>query len=208
MSKLTQSIAILGVVAGLGVAALPLSSYAAPADVSKDATVQLTVEDTLSLELTAGEETSGETAMPLVNLGIATPDGDIVDADLTATVKTNSKTGYTLKLEDKDESNDLVSGEDKIEAGVPAKGTSAWGYKAGEINIAGNNEITNATEYAAVPVSGSAVTIVNSDKPTLVAEDANGDTAVINFGASVSSAQAAGTYTDIVVVTAAVNPAA
>ena len=217
MSRMSKTIAILGVVAGLGVTALPLSTYAEdPISASKDATVQLTVEDTISLELegTAKKDndmtiTDGST---LVNLGIAMPDGEIVSGDLTATIKTNSKSGYSLKLADADASNDLMSGSDTIPAGTPAKGKSAWGFMMGgvTVNTADGNSNTAAavSSYIEVPVNGSEVEIVNSGKPTLVdATDVNksGDTAVITFGASVSSAQAAGTYSDVVVVTASVN---
>ena len=45
MSKITKAIAVLGVVAGLGVAAMPLSSYAAT---EADATVQAEIKTALS----------------------------------------------------------------------------------------------------------------------------------------------------------------
>jgi len=203
---MSMAFATLGVVAGLGVAALPLSTYAVD-PVSKESLVQTEIKDTLSLTLTGTDDADGNT---IVKLGELLPDGDIMSANLTAKVKTNSGDGYTLTLADKDADNNLTSGANTITAGTPAVGTSAWGFKMGTIVTAdgATQSAAAVNDYIAVPVTGSAVTIVNSNKPTKVDATTpanNGDSAVITFGASASSAQAAGTYSDTVVVTAAAN---
>lgn len=207
MLKTSKVLVALGVVAGLGVAALPLSSYAAIADDSKESTVQLEIEESLTLDLVGTTAGSAD-----VDFGKISLDADPVDKDLTATVKTNSASGYKLTLQDKDTDNALVNTTDNtktIDAGTPAKGVSAWGFKTGTITTAGTNSAAAFTGYTEVPTSdGTAAVIVNSDGPSKVDATTpanNGDTAVITFGVSASSAQAAGTYNDIVVVTASAN---
>jgi len=61
MSKMSKAIAVLGVVAGLGVAALPLSSYAAdePYSQSTSADVQVGVSGAISIEVDNGATDAG-----------------------------------------------------------------------------------------------------------------------------------------------------
>lgn len=208
MSRSSRLLAVLGVVSGLGVAAMPLSSYAID-PVPKESEVQATIEPTLTLNLTSeADATAGAT----VNLGTLAADGDIAFKDLTARVKTNNGSGYNLSLATQDANNAMIrdGGTEEIKAGTPAKGKSAWGFKMGDIAVAADAAQSAAAvaDYVPVPATGSAQVIVNSDKPTKVDETTpanSGDTAVITFGASANSAQAAGTYKATVVVTASAN---
>lgn len=111
MSKITKTIAALGVVAGLGVAALPLTSYAD--------TVNLTanLNDSLALEVT-------ETALTFT----LENNGAVVTDTTEATVTTNNATGYDLNIKAGTGGTALVDGSYSIEAGAAAQGTSAWGY--------------------------------------------------------------------------------
>lgn len=208
MSKVSTTLAALGVVAGLGVAALPLSTYAID-PVAKDSTINAEVKETLTMTMSS---TDDATAGSTIDLGVLEADGAIESADLTVKVKTSNKGGYNITLADKDGDNALTSGSDTIEAGTPAVGKSAWGFKMGAITTAdgATQSAAAVSDYIAVPVNTAPVTIVNSDKPTKVDATTpanNGDTAVITFGASASSAQAAGKYSDVITVTAAANAA-
>lgn len=208
MSKLTQSIAILGVVAGLGVAALPLSTYAAPADVAKNAQVKTTIEESLELTLKSNNDADNESteALQVVNLGTV-DSTKIAEGTLTSTVVTNNAKGYTLTIADADADTNLVSGTDNIPTGAPVVGESHWGYKVSGINVAADATQSGieVADYTAMPATGDATTIVNSNKSTI---SKTGDTATIGFGVSVSNDQHPGIYVDTVVITAAVNPAA
>ena len=137
MSKITKTIAALGVVAGLGVAALPLASYAADPD-SETITVTANVGSTISLDVT-------KKAIALSPIG-----GGVIATDTTdATVSTNALGGYTLKAEKEGDGN-LTSDTYKIATGVPTDNgeTSYWGIKGG-----------NQSEYAGL---GTAVTLKNT----------------------------------------------
>ena len=120
MSKITKTIAALGVVAGLGVAALPLASYAAD-PVSETINVTATVGSTISLDVT-------ENAIALSPIG-----GGVIATDTTdATVSTNALGGYKLTAEKVSDGN-LTSGDYTIATGVPTDNgeTSYWGIKGG-----------------------------------------------------------------------------
>ena len=174
MSKVTKTIAALGVVAGLGVAALPLASYAAnPTRVNLTANL----DDSLSLSVT---ET--ELAFELEN------GGAVVTDETAATVTTNSGKGYDLNIKAASGNGALTStvGSYTIPAGPAAQGTSAWGYKTG-----------GGDTYTAVTAAD--VSIASSTAPTPTA----GTTTNITIGVSADATQEAGIYKGSFVLTAA-----
>ena len=141
MSKITKTIAALGVVAGLGVAALPLASYAV-----NPTTVNLTasLDDSLSLDVTETE------------LSFDLDNGGAVVTDTTAaTVITNNAKGYDLNIKAGSGGTALTSGSYSIAAGAAAQGASAWGY-----NTDGSSTYTGVT--------AEDVSIADSDAPTAV----------------------------------------
>lgn len=177
MSNITKAIAVLGVVAGLGVAALPLSSYA-------DATVPVTaqIDSSMSISTSADE----------VDFGQIIAGGAVKTQDLDVTVSTTS-TSYNLNIKDSDANTALVSvdatgsaitGEDAatIKAGAPAQGTSAWGYKIGETGAWTGVTTSNTSIY-----KGSA---------------AGTATTTVTFGVSAIAGQKDGTYKGGVIFTA------
>ena len=90
MSKITKTIAALGVVAGLGVAALPLASYADSPD-SKPITVNANIGSSFSLTVDKNAVTLAPTNNgPVVNTE--------TDGGINATVTSNNANGYTLVL--------------------------------------------------------------------------------------------------------------
>lgn len=213
MSNLSKTIAILGVVAGLGVAALPLSSYAAqpePTDPAKvidgdandknaetgkvatDTSINLLIEDVLSID----------TSADVVLLNKA---NSYTGTALTVNVATNNSKGYTLNIAGTADTNptDLTSttvSADKIVAvdkgiadvasagalTLAADGSSVWGYSL------------DGTNYIGVK-SGAGETIKTKDSATA---DAGEDTSV-TFSAKLKDGQPAGTYEGKVTFTAA-----
>lgn len=95
MSKIAKSMAVLGVVAGLGVAALPLSSYAATSQ-SGPVTIQATVDS--SLAVTAAADT--------VNLGTIAAGSGIATQTTSVTVS-GSVAKYNLGLVDKNDDTNM-----------------------------------------------------------------------------------------------------
>lgn len=198
MSKIAKSIAVLGVVAGLGVAALPLSSYAAtPANVDREVTVQLTIEEELNFKIDSAE--AGKT----VTLTNTSPTGLYTQATpLVLTVDTTVAKGYTLNMvgatdETSTTNNVLKNTTGSSSATIPSatfsgtNATSAWGYK-----IAEGATTVSGTDFTTVPTT--ATKVASSDEAT------KEDSAVI-FGAYVVAGQEAGTYEGKVKFTASAN---
>ncbi len=193
MSKIAKTIAVLGVVAGLGVAALPMSTYAADYSRSASAIVTTQVEGAISITT---DSTTGT-----VDLGKLALNGETkeMDAPLKVTVTSNSPQAYTLTASTLGEDNAMLGKETgaKINAGTPAAGTSAWGYKH-------NGTGTMAAAYSAVPASTSPATI----KEFTPAEGATGtqnDAVDFMFKASANGTQTPDTYEATVVFTATVK---
>lgn len=194
MSKTTKALAIMGVVAGLGVAALPMSSYAATD--STNMGVKTTIEDYIAIETTT--DGSDDTDAKNVVVSNVINNGEIGTGTGTFNVKTNNKSGYYVQISATDTTLKNATNE-TIPAGVPAKGTSAWGYKAsadGVSNVTIKDDVYAGKDYAAV--SGTAATIATGTAATADA----GDNITMTFGISASASQAAGTYKGTVTLTA------
>lgn len=193
MSKMTKTIAALGVVAGLGVAALPLSSYAATQQMDVSANVLNSIAVSTSVDGEAG-------AKGTLSLGDVTPGSTEVTKTVDVTVSTNSTAGYNLTLRDADADNSLINTDtaitekNKIPAGTDVqKGSTAWGVQGGALGT---------DEWRAVPVStASPLTLKNFGAGTAPTDGK--DVTTVTFGVSVAEgAVAAGTYTSTVVFTA------
>ena len=182
MSKMTKVIAALGVVAGLGAAALPLGTYA------KDATA------TVDIYATVDESLSIEASNKSVNIGPLFAGGGIATGSTTVTVSTTADEGYTLYIKDSDSTEALVKmsadgltidGSAQI-AASDLKGTaSGWGYKGG-----------NKTEYTAITTSNVEIDSTDSEGT---------GTTEVTFGVRVADGQAEGTYKGGVIFTATID---
>ena len=181
MSKITKTIAALGVVAGLGVAALPLASYAA------------TTTDSVTVNAEVGTSMSVSLDKESVSLN-PIPGGAPVNTEggqtITATAITNNTNGYKLTLTDGDSENHyLASGGNHIAPGAPTQGRSLWGVK-----------FNNADAYTALGAAG-----FSRNEADATADD--GETTNIDFAVSASPSQASGTYTNTMTVTVTANEA-
>lgn len=177
MSKMSKTIAVLGVVAGLGVAALPLSTYAANPE-----TVNLNVKVIDKIELTASESTVSINA---TNGNAVTGQEGTVDL----TVETGNSKGY--KLSAKTGNVNLTNTDsDTIPAGAPITGSSFWGMKGGNQTFA---------TYAGLTTTDQTV------KNTTAAPTSGTDTVTVTFGVTTSASQNAGTYTGNAIFTATAN---
>lgn len=207
MSKMSKAIAVLGVVAGLGVAALPLSSYAAetqPYTQSTSADVQVEVGGAISITVDNGE--TGEGAVKnLVDLGQIKMNGDIVSKGLKITVSTNATVNddvaYSLTMNTESENNALIN-ENGVElpAGVPEQGKSFWGYALGTSLTDATADITG---WAAVPAKGATPAELKANGNVQTAT--HSEDTFVNFGATAANGQKEGTYKGTVVFTATVK---
>ncbi len=164
--KITKISAALGVATALGVAALPLASYAAN---TATTSISVLIDETLSITATATETATvtnnaavNETMKPVVTVITNHSSGYVVSA------KTTHTGGPALK----------TTGGASIPAASPATGTSAWAIKGGALS-------------AYTPLATSDTTVLSSGNPTA----ATGVATTFTIGVTAASNQAAGTYT-------------
>lgn len=194
MSKMTKTIAALGVVAGLGVAALPLSSYAA--------TQQVDVSANVLGSIAVSTDVDGESgAKGTLELGDVTPGSSVVMKDLAVTVSTNSTAGYTLTLRDTATDASLINTADstqKIAADTTVqKGQTAWAVRG----AADGSSALNDSDWVAVPASNATALTIKNKAAGALTDGA--ETTSVTFGVSVAEgAVTAGTYTSTVIFTA------
>ncbi|MFV0484848.1 MAG: hypothetical protein ACK5MU_01275 [Candidatus Saccharimonadales bacterium] len=188
MSKtITKVIAGIGIVAGIGVAALPLSSYAA------DVAVSFVVKPTLAAAPTICASAAAAAAAS----------NTVTTVDCTVGYSANG--GASVSIKGKDAVLTLVSGSNSIPVvtGTPASltaGTPAWGYKfIATTPGAGTGGLTaTITNYAAITAAD--VTVGSNTAPVTSA------LGTFTFAAATAITTPAGTYTDT--VTISVTPAA
>lgn len=233
MSKTTNLLAALGVVAGLGVAALPLSAMAATenngvtihdgtgtdsdtdkyegavdGNVSDNVTVKTTIESALSITVVGDDDADGEAGQKhLVLLG---ENGKIINGGnaqgaAKVTVATNHLGGYQVKMNGEATGfNGVANASEKF---APVTNDTATFPETGD-SVFGYQ----TTKEAAV----TNVTFANenwnglSDTAALIATGAKatenaGDTFTITFQAHASESQAADTYDEVVTITATTN---
>ncbi|MBR0431954.1 hypothetical protein IJK16_03065 [Candidatus Saccharibacteria bacterium] len=175
--KTTKIVIALGAAAALGVAVLPLASYA---DNNYTATTNITVSINSTFSITATESVTAT----------ATNNGPVVDMSPVVTVITNNSGGFTLKAKTTHASGPaLISGSNTIGAGSPSAGTSAWGMKGGALG----------TTYTALKTTDT--TVLTTSAPT----DTSGTSTTFTIGVSASPSQAAGTYAGTITWTGTAN---
>ncbi len=179
MTKSSKIIAALGVIAGIGVASLPIGTFAADSG-SADVNVKLTVSDTIAIGVDEADCTATATA------------NDYKTCVNTVTYATNTASGATLAIKDKDTATSLVgSGTadgDTLTAGtftVNQVGEGKWGY-------------TGGTKTSITAITASAVTISTSSSATSTEVP-------VTFHFSTKATQKPGLYTDVVTYTAQTN---
>lgn len=199
MRKMTAAMAALGVVAGLGAAALPLSSYASEATVP----VTAIIDDTISINVT--DAASGDAlGADGVLIEHVVPGQAPKTKNVAITVSGDAEATYTLTIEDrmvdtaligtKNSANRISTGTD-LTAGAE---NSAWGYnKVSSVSA-------TPTSWLAVPPRGSAASLLTSGSTGTIPA-AGKATTYVAFGVYAKTGQAADRYTSDVIFTAAAN---
>ena len=214
MSKSTKIIAGLGVAAALGVAALPMASFAdnysalVPVEATVANSVKIEVKDmnadTPAWVAAQQADASGTNAfadLETINFGSAiAPGAGVAKADQTEIrVTTNFPAGYTIGAVTTDLEQTIGSGSASIADFATATAVSASGNTTSGWGI---NVQKNASDY----VLGSATTYIGSNGTFETVSDLTGQTVntyVANYGLNVSATQAAGTYSGSVTYTVA-----
>lgn len=212
MSKIVKAMATLGVVAGLGVAALPLGAYAAlPADGYKTATsaqVQVEVDGAISISSNAPADgivkLSNDAIMPGTSAELTTP--------LEVIVSSNTAANYDLYIHTTSADGSMV-GENtgaKIKSGN-ATDDESWGYAYAAALTDGSGADTFGA-YKPVPVlanaekvNTAALSTNTTDENVTTSGKANASTSYFKFKASTLTTTPADIYNATVVFTAVAN---
>lgn len=198
MRKMTAAMAALGVVAGLGAAALPLSSYASEATVP----VTAIIDDALSINITDATTADDLGADGVLIEGV-TPGGAVESRKIAVTVNGNdSQNKYKLTLEDRSTDPALMSATDRIEALATAGAlnadpdTSAWGYAVS------SSVSADVTSWKGVPARNNPVQLLTGSGNTGTIPANGKATTYVSFGVYAAEGQEAGRYTSDVIFTA------
>lgn len=215
--RITKIIAALGVTTGLGVAALPLSSYAATS--TDDVTVEVRIEPTtgtVSPECTTAEATvgAGEDAEDTCAIGGSSNTGITISISDSATGKNGTSlalTGYSDAFEGNTALtpaaaiNPIASALDNSAFNVGSiasinGGAGGWGYR---FNTGGTTGLTLALAADSVVANNSKWNPLTSTATT-VASSTGGVTlsgAAFGFRAVTPPSQTPGFYSNAVTVT-------
>lgn len=226
MSKTTKALAALGVVAGLGVAALPIGVGAAPVvdgdtasgdnsatadgNVSDTVTVRTEIKPTLTLEVTGANDAAigsgSERHLVLLGTNGELQNGGNGSGTATVKVTTNHLGGYKVNMNGETTGfNGQTNADQKFApiadntAVFPTTGASVFGYKT-------TKDAASATNVTLANDNWNGV----KDAATLIATGANattaaGDEFTITFQAHASESQAADIYDEVVTITATTN---
>ena len=181
MTKYAKIMATFGVLAGLGVASLPLATFAAT---TSETTVKVTVQEGISIAndnatADAGSKTPGETGSATSNL----------------TAATNNAAGLKITVKDKDTDTSLkpttatgsVAGVDFIP--TAASGIGTWNIKGGDLAV---DTAMVGSDHA------TGLVVKNTSSPSTEA-------VAMTYRIEPGSAQRQGTYEDVIVYTVTKN---
>ena len=184
MRKSTKIMVALGVVAGLGVAALPLGSSSALVPTLTEA------DDSATVTLSAGVSSAYALAVDSATKSIATVNpGDAV-ATATGTVTAAANSAYKVTaVASANEGAMTTTGGDSIPAATTGiaveQGTSAWGIMGGDL---GTSAYTGLGESRTL-------------KSSTGSSAAAGDEISVTYGVSAAAGQATGTYSATITYT-------
>lgn len=221
MSKSTKIIAALGVIAGLGVAALPLGAFAETQDVDVKITVKssvsITIDQDTEEEIDNPDFDPSQPEDPVTNpktIKINTQNvvGEMENNDVleladqtTIKVTTNDAAGYTISVKDKDSDTNLnlAGGSDTFAAfastvaSLPSKGhnddtKAGWGIKSADA--------TN-TDFSTGYMGVTAANQVLRTKAGVASQDET----KVSYAFVSKMTQTPGVYSDTITYTATAN---
>lgn len=218
MVKSKNIIAGLGVVAGLGMALLPLASYATDSN-TVEHTVRGVVGDIISITVATDKEVTLKDGSKISR--VALEPGKVNETlTHTVTVNTNARGGYDLKMNAKDGKNALryiteydttnddvaTNWSDSIvipsvtsDTALADGGTAGWGYK-----IKASTDQNYSGDFKQIPVNATSI----KNFPATSAASKTGswtDTYNVNFGILPAGDQLSGAYEATLVYQAVTN---
>ena len=189
MSKYAKIVATLGVITGLGIASLPVATFAAP--IALDGSVPAT--QNVVVQLTVGDAVAVSADNGTANGGNAAPN-QAKNATSGISYATNAANGMVVNVNDVDEDTNMtvsghtgtVAGTDVIAAGTTGStaGSGSWSIKGGLLTA----------DTAMVKQSETALKVAESNGP--VNTNLN-----MTYNIATGGSQLPGTYQDTIVYT-------
>ena len=189
MSKYAKIVATLGVITGLGIASLPVATFAAP--IALDGSVPAT--QNVVVQLTVGDAVAVSADNGTANGGNAAPN-QAKNATSGISYATNAANGMVVNVKDVDEDTNMtvsghtgtVAGTDVIAAGTTGStaGSGSWSIKGGLLTA----------DTAMVKQSETALKVAESNGPV----NANLN---MTYNIATGGSQLPGTYQDTIVYT-------
>lgn len=189
MSKYAKIVATLGVITGLGIASLPVATFAAP--IALDGSVPAT--QNVVVQLTVGDAVAVSADNGTANGGNAAPN-QAKNATSGISYATNAANGMVVNVKDVDEDTNMtvsghtgtVAGTDVIAAGTTGStaGSGSWSIKGGLLTA----------DTAMVKQSETALKVAESNGPV---------NTILNmtYNIATGGSQLPGTYQDTIVYT-------
>lgn len=188
MSKYAKIVATLGVITGLGIASLPVATFAAPIALGSTPSTQNVV-----VQLTVGDAVAVSADNGTANGGNAAPN-QAKNATSGISYATNAANGMVVNVKDVDEDTNMtvsghtgtVAGTDVIAAGTTGStaGSGSWSIKGGLLTA----------DTAMVKQSETALKVAESNGP--VNTNLN-----MTYNIATGGSQLPGTYQDTIVYT-------
>ena len=186
-------------VATLGIALLPVASYAATASTSN-----------IQLSASVGSVISINTPTAVSVTLTPTGAGPVSTGSHTVTVSTNNGSGYNLTLRDADATLTLTNGGSTIAASAGtaaapvALAMNTYGYAVAGAPFAGSYTVANDAAYD----SGKLFAGITASNVQLksTSSTASNDNTVVYWGVRADTSKPNGSYTNNVVYTATTNP--
>lgn len=189
MSKYAKIVATLGVITGLGIASLPVATFAAP--IALDGSVPAT--QNVVVQLTVGDAVAVSADNGTANGGNAAPN-QAKNATSGISYATNAANGMVVNVKDVDEDTNMtVSGHTGTVAGTDVIAAGTTGSTAGSGNWSIKGGLLTA-DTAMVKQSETALKVAESNGP--VNTNLN-----MTYNIATGGSQLPGTYQDTIVYT-------
>ena len=189
MSKYAKIVATLGVITGLGIASLPVATFAAP--IALDGSVPAT--QNVVVQLTVGDAVAVSADNGVANGGNAAPN-QAKNATSGISYATNAANGMVVNVKDVDEDTNMtvsghtgtVAGTDVIAAGTTGStaGSGSWSIKGGLLTA----------DTAMVKQSETALKVAETTGPVNASLN-------MTYNIATGGSQLPGTYQDTIVYT-------
>lgn len=187
MSKYAKIVATLGVITGLGIASLPVATFAAPIALGSTPSTQNVV-----VQLTVGDAVAVSADNGTANGGNAAPN-QAKNATSSISYATNAANGIIVNVNDVDEDTNMTAGHTGTAAGTDVIAAGTTGATAGSGTWSVKGGLLTA-DTAMVKQSETALKVAESNGP--VNTNLN-----MTYNIATGGSQLPGTYQDTIVYT-------